>query len=87
MFGRRSPRKTEAAEGTCPAWAVAYLLHGTEPEHRTPDWREYVHSMWMSSVTGKPDVPTLWKRHRAELLAKWRRLGRRGRPFGATYDR
>jgi hypothetical protein len=89
LFGR--PRREESIETPCPEWAKDYLLSGKVPARETVEHRELSHGLWGEDENGHAimflGLERLWLKHKAELLKEWKRMGRRGEPFGARFER
>lgn len=76
----------------CPEWAKDYLLSEKVPARWTADDRAF-----RDAVVGTRDealrivpflgIQRLWLKHKAELLEEWKRVGRRGNPPGARFER
>ena len=41
---------------------------------------------FLEFVSPAPDLPALWRQHRAWLRAEWSRRGGQGEPWGARFD-
>ncbi len=61
-----------------------HLLETGNPSMKPGRYPGWLKPFVLVSPAGRDELRALWSRHRDELLAEWKREGRKGRPWAET---